>query len=189
MQSSDLYKFTNLKTNRLNLRGLEIGDAKQLQALRGDEKVNTYIDRPKSATLLEMSRYILEIKENVKYGKWYYWAICEKNSDLLIGTLCLWNFNSGKNTADIGYELLPSFQGKGLMAEVLKSIINFSFEKLNLYALLAFTNPENNASVALLVKNHFIRNLLLEEKERENQQNFKDAIFELNVKSYHTLKQ
>ena len=182
MQSSDLSKFKNIETNRLNLRGLEIDDAKQLQALRCDEKVNKFIDRPKSATLLEMSRYILEIKENVKYGRWYYWAICEKHSDLLIGTLCLWSFNSGRNTADIGYELLPSFQGKGLMAEALKSIINFSFEKLKLYSILACTNPENNASVALLIRNRFIRNLLLEEKERENQQNFKDAIFELNDK-------
>ena len=148
--------FPDLHSKRLRLRALKHADAAALSALRSDEQVNRYIDRPKSCDLAEAEAFILKIQKNISENLSVYWVITTAESDELIGTICLWNFAGNNSRADIGYELVPAWQGKGLMQEALNLVVIFAFTVLDLGLILAFTETGNSRSAALLQRHHFL---------------------------------
>ena len=149
-----------LETPRLRLRKLAIYDAAQLVLLRSDKRVNRYLDRPTSTSHEEAVQFVNKILTSNSY----YWAINLKNETKLIGTVCLWNLSRENSVVEIGYELLPQFQGKGLMMEVLRAIIAYNSTVLQFATIIGTTHIENISSLKLLEKNNFIR-----DKTRENQ--------------------
>ena len=103
-------------------------------------------------------------------GQWFYWAICLTETDQLIGTICLWNFSEDRSRAEIGYELLPAFQGKGIMQEAVEAILAFGFEKLSLHGIEAIPTSDNKASIRLLEKNHFVKASTFTEKNSQGEE-------------------
>lgn len=148
--------FTPLEeTNRLQLRSLIAEDAEAISILRSDPQVNVYLNRPATLTLEEATAYINKITTGVQQHQWMYWAIELKNSPGLIGTICLWNFVPENEKAEIGYELSPAYQGKGLMQEAVETVIRFGFEKMKLQLITALVKPGNQKSQRLLERHHF----------------------------------
>jgi ribosomal-protein-alanine N-acetyltransferase len=58
-------------------------------------------------------------------------------------------------TAEIGYELLPPYQGKGIMREAVENIISFGFNNMLLKTITAWPMPQNESSVKLLERSGF----------------------------------
>lgn len=150
-----MHPFPELATARLTLRQLVETDDKNIFLLRSDERVNKFIDRPKAISIESAQAFIYNINDGIANDKWFYWAICLKDDIDLVGTICLWNFSKDRSTAEIGYELFPKFQGRGIMNEALKAVIEFAIEKLKLKKIIAFTHKENESSTKLLMKNNF----------------------------------
>jgi ribosomal-protein-alanine N-acetyltransferase len=144
--------FSTLITERLILRKLETRDFQEIHNLRSNANVNRFIDRPKIANLEEAKEFIEKINAGITTGNWIYWAITLKTKDQLIGTICIWNISPDRIKPEIGFELLPEAQGKGLMQEALSNVIKFGFEEMNLAELEAFTHAENEKSINLLEK-------------------------------------
>jgi ribosomal-protein-alanine N-acetyltransferase len=65
----------------------------------------------------------------------------------------------------VGYELLPAFQHKGIMTEALEKVIAFGFDEMKLQRIEAWTTKENHASIKLLQKNNFIKDLAKENND------------------------
>lgn len=59
----------------------------------------------------------------------------------------MWNFSKNNKTSEVGYDLNPIFQRKGIMNEALKSVVDFGFSKLNLNKIEEFTHKENESSL------------------------------------------
>jgi|GEM_PF-120286 len=148
--------FPGLKTERLHLRQLKPENEKQLFELRNNERVLEFIERPKANSMEDVRDFMNEINQGIADNKWLYWGISIKNDPKLIGTICLWNFNEKIAEAEIGYELHPNYQGKGIMQEAVGKIIHFGFEILKLESIRAFTHPKNNKSSKLLEKMGFV---------------------------------
>lgn len=74
-----------------------------------------------------------------------------------MGTICLWNFSDDRSEAEVGFELLPEFQGKGLMSEALDSVIDFCFSRINFEIINADVHMDNQKSVGLLKRYNFVR--------------------------------
>ncbi len=174
MKQLNFSPFPTLTTERLILRQLKNSDDAAIFLLRSDNSVNKYIDRPKQININEANEFIKMINDGINNNKWTYWAICLKNIPELIGTICLWNFSDDKTTAEIGYELKPSFQGKGLMNEALRCIINYGFQTIRLKKIDAYTHKENIGSLKLLEKNNFKL-----EPNRIDQENANNIIYTL----------
>jgi ribosomal-protein-alanine N-acetyltransferase len=169
--------FPEIKTERLVLRKIKESDCDIILFLRSDKIVNKFIDRPenrKTKNETDAIKFIKEISENVKNNISISWGITLKNNPKIVGTICLWNFSNDRKIAEIGYDLNPAFQRKGIMDEALKSILNFGFNKLNLYKVVAFTHKENESSIRLLENNRF---LFIENRKDENNTN--NIIFEI----------
>lgn len=152
------HPFPILTTERLLLRRLVLSDCEQLLQLRSDEQVNKYLDRPKSANIDESIAFVKKIDEQLKAGC-SYWVVSLKTDKILMGTICLWNFDTEKGTADLGYELIPAHHGKGIMLEAVKSVVNFGLNVMGLNVILALTHPQNEPSRKLLKRAGFDEDL------------------------------
>lgn len=91
----------------------------------------------------------------------------------------MWNLNEEENKAEVGYELLPDFQGKGIAQEALSAVITFGFEVMKLKTIEAYTHKENLKSTKLLEKFNFKRDLAAESKIDFSVDNQDTVVFSL----------
>ena len=141
-----------------------------MAAIRSDDEVNRYINRHPCLSLAEAEAFIHTIQVNVAVGKSYYWAICIKDEDKLIGTVCLWNLERELGQAELGYELTPAAQGRGFMSEAIGAVIAAAFSGLNFKMIVAITQHQNNRSVALLHKFGFVLDETLRAKKQAGEE-------------------
>ncbi len=158
MLNNTFTSFPFLQTERLTLRQLSVNDDKEIFALRSDKQVNKYIiGRDLSNTMEDARKFIDKIAEVVKQNKGIYWAITLTNTDKLVGTICLFNFLNENDQAEIGYELLPSFQRQGIMQEATAKVIAFALDVIGLKTIEAYTHVKNKKSLSLLEKYNFLK--------------------------------
>jgi ribosomal-protein-alanine N-acetyltransferase len=74
-----------------------------------------------------------------------------------VGTICCFDFSTDQATAEIGYELHPSYQHKGIMQEALTTVLRYGFQVLQLKSITAFPSADNVPSIRLLERNGFKR--------------------------------
>ena len=174
--------FPEIKTKRLSLRRLEKSDWEAVSFLRSDKHVNEFVKRPSAETREKALEFISKINKGFENQDLYYWKITEKNQNEMIGSICLWNFSNDKKVAEIGYDLSPNYQGRGIMSESLKNVIDFGFKNLNLDFIQAYTHHQNTSSTTLLERNGFI---LVQGKKDEY--NLDNIIFELKKPASNNL--
>jgi ribosomal-protein-alanine N-acetyltransferase len=157
MGGKNFIPFPVLKTERLTLRQLRSNDDKEIFALRSDDNVNKYLNRKPGKSIEDAKNFIQAINENIQRNDSIYWAITLNGTDKLIGTICLFGFSDDNLNAEIGYELLPVFQQKGIMQEATSKVIDFGFQHIGLNSIEAYTHSENQSSTRLLEKLNFKR--------------------------------
>lgn len=152
--------FPSLSTDRLVLRMLQTEDAEKLSQLYAAPEVNRWLDWDGPETPSEAQMVTAFFLQQYKAGKNLRWAIADKATDTLMGTVLLSGFQ--KNLiADIGYDLATEYWGKGYMYEALSEVIRFAFEDLSLARIQAYVRPENTPSLRLLEKLGFYQEGLL----------------------------
>ena len=147
--------FPILATKRLSLRQLKTTDGQAVFKIRSNEIVYKYIAKETQKTIKEAQAFIKKTNKGITNEAFLYWAITLKETQKLVGTICLWNFSNDKLIAEVGYELLPAYHKKGIMNEALGKVVAFGFETLKLKSIEAFTHKENKASKTLLIRLHF----------------------------------
>ena len=160
--------FPELKTERLMLRQLTEDDTQDIFFLRTNEGVNRYIERPRPENINDAIDFILKTNNGIKQNEMIDWAITLKDAQKLIGTICLWNFSEDKTRAEVGFELKPDYQGKGIMNEALENVLEFGFKTVALASIDAYTHKDNISSIILLKKNNFEQNTELIDNENSN---------------------
>ncbi|MBC6992320.1 GNAT family N-acetyltransferase [Hymenobacter sp. BT491] len=163
MTGKNFTPFPVLQTGRLTLRQLRSSDDQAILALRSNASVNQYLDRQPSKSLADAQKFIQTITEAVHRNESVYWAITLSGTDKLVGTVGLFNVGENPATAEIGYELLPDFQGKGLMQEALAKVLRFGFQQVGLHVIEAYTRAENQRSTRVLENLNFKRDSAADE--------------------------
>ena len=69
----------------------------------------------------------------------------------------MFNFGEDDGKAEIGFELMPEFQGKGIMLESCATVIDYGIQHIGLKVIEACTHINNQGSARLLEKLHFKR--------------------------------
>jgi [ribosomal protein S5]-alanine N-acetyltransferase len=167
MPNINFAPFPTLTTQRLTLRQLTLQDDKELFALRADEKVAEFVDRPVAQSVDQLRPFIHKINDGIANDEWIFWAMTLKNERKLIGTICLWNISEAASKAEIGYELLPSYHSKGLMQEAVTAVLEYGFETMQLASIEGIVHPQNATSIKLLQRNKFVQTGTLTENEVE----------------------
>lgn len=160
--------FPIIITERLNLRKILMSDLDRVHFFRSDKEINKYIKREPQTREMAIE-HIQLITKALMTDESITWGITTKDSDVLIGSICLWNFSEDKKTAEIGYALDPEFQGKGIMSESLKAVLNFGFNQRRFETIEAYTDYRNIPSKNLLKRHGFIPSE--NKKDADNQNN------------------
>lgn len=167
-----------IETERFVLKEINESHIEDILKIRSNTYINKFVKRVSPKNNYDALEFILNIKRRTLNREIIFWGISYKDQKNLIGTICLWNFSNNRKTAEVGYELLPDYHKKGIMTEVLKSVLGYGFNDLNLQEILAFTHKDNKNSQRLLVKYGFIL-----EQGRKDEGNSNNVIFKLNNKS------
>lgn len=157
--------FPTLSTERLILRQMNSYDKHEIFKLRSDARVLKFIDIKKAETIADAEAFIEKINTGIANNESILWGICLKGSSALIGTICFWNILKEDLVAEIGYALLPGFQGKGIMQEAIEKVIEYGFISMKLKSIVADLKSANIKSINLLERNDFIYTGKLKEEE------------------------
>jgi ribosomal-protein-alanine N-acetyltransferase len=157
--------FPNLETERLLLRRIVCEDVSEIFALRSNKEVMKYIPSPLASNDEEALVHIALIDEKIDTNEGINWAITLKGDGKLIGVIGHYKIKPEHFRAEIGYMLLPEYQGKGIISEAIKEVVNYGFEVMKLHSVEAIVHPENSASEKVLQKNGFVKEAHLKENE------------------------
>jgi len=142
--------FPALETERLLLKQMTGGDANALFAYQSDAANFPYVDMPVYSEQEEASAFIKRINSGIRESKWIYWGIFKKTGGPMIGTICIWDLDEKKNTAEVGYGIYPAYRGSGFMCEALRAVASFALQDMALAVLEAYTNVDNAPSRRVL---------------------------------------
>ncbi|MGA9269594.1 MAG: GNAT family N-acetyltransferase [Lutimonas sp.] len=144
--------FRNFETERLLLRPTGLEDATLVLELLNTPKWLKFIGDRNVKTLEEAQEYIKSrmIPQLKRLGYSNY-TIVKKSDGTPIGTCGLYD-REGLEGIDIGFALLPQFEGQGYGFEAAARIKSAAFEDFGIDQLQGITSPENIASQALLRK-------------------------------------
>ncbi|HHT44783.1 MAG TPA: GNAT family N-acetyltransferase [Fastidiosipila sp.] len=142
-----------LETDRLLLRPFKRGDTDAMfKNWASDPEVTKYLTWPHYTSRYEVQLKIDEWVSNYTKPDFYQWAILEKGSDDVIGTISVVDKNDLVRLAHIGYCIGRAFQGKGYMTEAFKRLIEFLFEDVGYNRIESRYDPNNPASGRVMQK-------------------------------------
>lgn len=183
---NDLYfkTYPSLESDRLVLRAIEISDAKDINEIRSNDEVMTFMDSSAHQSIGDSEKFIQQGIDTYKKGQGFFWAIIDKSTGIMIGDFSFWKIDLKNHRAEIGYTLKPKYWGIGVMSETMKMLLDFGFNQLNLHSFEANINPKNNGSRQLLLKSGFVKEAYFKENYYFNGQYLDSEIYSL-IKSEH----
>lgn len=145
--------FPTLETKRLLLREIVVTDASALLAIHGDADAMRWFGTDPPVDIVQAEKMI------ETFAGWRQmpnpgtrWGIQRRLDGALIGSCGLFKWNRGWKSCTTGYELAQSAWGQGFMVEALSAAIAWGFEHMDLRRVEAQVNPENSASMKLLLR-------------------------------------
>jgi ribosomal-protein-alanine N-acetyltransferase len=163
MLNRNFTDFPDLTTERLLLRQLTITDDHEIFKLRSDKEINKYLNRETCISIDNARNFINTITETIDKNISLYWAICLRDTDILIGTICLYDFSDEESSCQIGFELLQNYQKQGIMKEAAEKVIDYAFNIIQVQRLDAFFHRGNLSSIKLLEKLSFMNSNKIDE--------------------------
>ena len=157
--------FHNLETERLILRRVNSNDIKEVLALRSNAETMKYIPRPLLKNDEDALAHIAMIDEKIESNEGINWAITIKGDPRLIGVIGHYRIQNEHYRAEIGYMILPKYNGRGIVTEAVREAVKYGFEVMKLHSIEAVIEPDNLASAKVLEKNGFIKEAHLKENE------------------------
>ena len=139
-----------LETERLVLRVPIPADAQSIfDAYTQDPEVTRLLTFRPHQSIADAERIIANSIAAWKQGQRFPYIITLKDSGQVIGMLRL---SIDRFKADLGYVLARSFWGKGLMTEVVSSVIAWAFEQPGIFRVSAVCDVANVASARVMEK-------------------------------------
>ncbi|TRZ44408.1 GNAT family N-acetyltransferase [Robertkochia solimangrovi] len=145
-------KIVSLETERLIMRPTSHDDEAFLLELMNSPKFLQYIGDRNLKTIEEVSAYI-DSKFRAQYDRLGFsnFTLIRKADGIKIGSCGLYD-REGLDGLDLGYALLPNFEGSGFAYEAARALSKVAYQQLGIELLLAITTKDNKASQKLLEK-------------------------------------
>lgn len=144
-----------LETQRLILRDFSMDDLQDFYTYCTNPDVGIHAGwKPHQS--IEESREILQ--DMIQKGQ--VWAICEKQSNRVIGSLGLHGDKRRDLAPDdclmLGYVLAKPYWGKGLMSEAVREALRYAYEERNLQMVTVYHFAYNHRSQRVIQKMGFV---------------------------------
>ena len=165
MDNFSFLPFKNLESGRLLLRQITAEDVNEIFELRSNKEVMKFIPRPLCITLDDAMGHVNMIQHKIEENEGINWAITLKKDNKLIGYIGHYRIKWEHFRSEIGYMILPQFNGQGIVSEAIKLVVEYGFNEMNMHSLEGIIDPENAASARVLEKNGFVKEAHLRENE------------------------
>lgn len=164
-----------LETKSYILRGMNIDDSRKLFTFMGDRETMKYLTPHPVETEKEMKDYIIASLEKLSQQKELPWVVINKETEELIGMFRLHKLNMWHKKAEMGVVIRKEFQERGVMTEILRMMIPYCFQVLDLNRLVGDIFSKNEGSKKLLMKFGFHMDGILRETDYDGKE-FHDTI-------------
>jgi ribosomal-protein-alanine N-acetyltransferase len=165
MLEINFHPFKNLESNRLLLRRIIKTDVDEIFELRSNSETMKFIPRPLAKTKEDALEHLETIDKNIENNKGINWAITLKGNPKLIGIIGHYRLQPENHRCEIGYMILPQYNGQGIVTEAIKLVLEYGFDDLQMHSIEAVIDPENRASERVLQKNGFVKEAHILENE------------------------
>ncbi|WP_322923592.1 GNAT family N-acetyltransferase [Paenibacillus campi] len=162
-----------LQTERIQVRLIDTVDAEQVLALENHNRdffQHFTGARAESFYTLAGQRELAQSRmERAAQDHGYWFVIIQRETEQIIGLMMLSEVvRDNLQSCWIGYFLDQQHNGKGLMTEAVKLVVQYAFEQLHFHRLEAGVMPHNIGSIRVLEKAGFEREGLARKNVRIN---------------------
>jgi ribosomal-protein-alanine N-acetyltransferase len=148
-------EFPVLLTARLRLRSPTPDDCDTFHAILSYPNVTQFSNWPDAPSKAQVERSMKWMRDAFPKGRGCAWIIEDQTSRRVLGAVRFNSFDTRSKCGEIGYELDPSFWGKGLMSEAVNAVARCGFDYFSLNRIEAWTLLGNPASDRVLEKAGF----------------------------------
>jgi RimJ/RimL family protein N-acetyltransferase len=137
-----------LETDRLILRNYRLSDFEDHYRLHSDPDVMRYLIPGQPMTRLEAWRHMAFLVGHWELLGYGYFAVDEKASGKFVGRIGYTN-PAGWPGFELGWTLLPEFQGRGYATEGAKFLLHYAFNQMDRDHVISVIHPDNKRSIAV----------------------------------------
>ncbi len=109
--------FVNIETERLHLKCIEKSDREFIFEEFQNDFINRYLYDEEPMTNIEQADRLIEFFSMNEPRNQNRWVLTNKDENIKMGTCGFHLWDRNKNTVEIGFELMPQYNGKGFMTE------------------------------------------------------------------------
>jgi RimJ/RimL family protein N-acetyltransferase len=143
-----------IDTPRLHFRPFEAADAAIVFPWMTDTEIMRYMPTGQDYTMEQVeARVARYMAHQEKYG-YSRWLMFDRATGEAIGDAGLLYLPASQET-ELGYRLIKPWWGKGLGTETAIAWLEYAFADLGLPEVIAFSHPDNVASVRVMQKSGF----------------------------------
>ena len=176
--------FPQIETKHLILREIMPEDASALYQIYANDEVTRYYDLTTMQDIEEAAELIDFFDDRFETESMIRWGITRKTDDIIIGTCGYVLFH--RHRGELGYDLLRSEWGQGIMTEAIDAIVEFGFSDAELHRIEAMVMVENHASARLLTKLGFTEEGTLRDYDYFKEQFHDMRCFAILQQEYYT---
>ncbi len=172
-----------LETDRLILRRFVIEDAEDMyRNWASDPEVTKFLTWPAHASA-DISRMLLnDWISRYETGDYFNWAMEWKETGRVIGNISVVRLREDIDEAEIGYCMSRAFWGRGIMAEVLKAVLDYLFDAAGMNRVAACHDVNNPKSGRVMEKAGMKLEGVLRQSGKNNQ-GICDAVWHAMIRS------
>jgi len=142
-----------LETDRLVLRPFTTKDAVPMfRNWAGDPMVTRYLTWPNHSDISVTAKVIESWIKQYRDSNYYQWAIELKSIAEPIGSISGVKIDESDRSVEIGYCIGQSWWGQGLVAEAVRALMAFFFERVGVHQVKACHHPDNPNSGRVMQK-------------------------------------
>jgi ribosomal-protein-alanine N-acetyltransferase len=147
----------------INLRSINESDTKRIYELCQDPEIseNTGGNIPFPYKMTDAEFFIHKVRLSIEEKKAAHFAICEPESDLLIGVISIDYIDWKHRKGTIGYWMGKDYRNKGYMTEALKQVIHFGLYEKDLNRVQAIHFNYNPSSGIVMQKAGMIKEAVM----------------------------
>ena len=152
--------FPYLENEKIIIRKMELNDVAALSEISNNDNVYKYISpflHKKSNKALETAIKNLGGKEFEKKKYIIAGIYLKDNPNRLVGLAEMFDYKKRENKITVGYRLNEDYWNKKIATNVLKLMVEYLVNEVNITTLQAFVMPENIYSSKVLLNNGFVK--------------------------------
>lgn len=142
-----------LEGERVRLRPFTDDDVPRIVQACSDERTRHWLGAlPEPYDEAAARDYLLHVEERHAAGGGVTWAVADRDTDELVGSMGLFALDPGREV-EVGYWAHPAVRGRGVVTEATGLALRFAFGMLRVQRVVAFAAVDNTASRHVLEAN------------------------------------